>query len=272
MLFKSHLAQEGPLQPSKPHIMNFLGLPTHLPNAPETVLPVSVPSAVEAEALIGEEEVQQQQLPTDSVVYIPGTTISLQTDEDIAKWIEERRKKWPTKKNVQQKEQEEKEKEKKNHHEQLILKKRTNQDQDQSQGKQPITKKRKQEPNEQQDSSFKTPSKKQICKFYEKNKKCRYGTKCRNLHESSNGGGHSSEQPKSIQAFPTMKIPRNCVVKGVNGVKVLVPQRYKGTNNSSSLFANLVQQDKQEFENKIVLEFIQFLDTQRLINHDIFKS
>lgn len=244
--------------------MNFLGLPTHLPNSgslpllPEAELnPEQSVADTKAEEPTRDEELQQ---PSESVVFIPGTTISLQTDEDIAKWIEERRKKWPTKRNIEQKELA------KEQEERSQLQKKRLQPQDL-----PIAKKRRIEQQEGTEPDLNL-SRKQVCKFYEKNKRCRYGTKCRNLHESG-GSASSDTQTKhhALQAFPAMKVPRNCVVKAVNGVKVLVPQRYKGTNSSSSLFANLVQQDKHEFENNIALEFIQFLDSQNLINHDVFK-
>lgn len=57
-----------------------MDLPTHLPN--------SAPPA------------KKHKGPP---VFIEGTSITLQTEEDIAKWIEERRKNWPTRKNVEAK-------------------------------------------------------------------------------------------------------------------------------------------------------------------------
>ncbi len=86
---------------------DFGGLPTHLPNtAPEPSTLVNeteqnspeISDRKEADPikmrdLIGLSEATSQL----SAPYIPGTSIKLETDEDIAKWIEDRKRNWPSK-------------------------------------------------------------------------------------------------------------------------------------------------------------------------------
>lgn len=81
-------------------------------------------------------------------IYIEGTSISLQTDEDIAKWIEERKKNWPTRKNIAAKAQ------------RLLL----------MSASQP---QKSSKPN------------KPVCRFFAKSGRCKFGNKCKNSHEST---------------------------------------------------------------------------------------
>ncbi|OBA24315.1 hypothetical protein METBIDRAFT_19983, partial [Metschnikowia bicuspidata var. bicuspidata NRRL YB-4993] len=154
-------------------------------------------------------------------VFIEGTNISLQTEEDIARWIAERRKKWPTRKNVEAKTQDQKEKAPEK--EQLL-------------------------------------SKLNICKFYARNKRCKFGTKCRNVHESGTGQNHQATASQNTSSTRKM----------INGVLVNIPQRYKKeVQGAGSLFTKLVQRDLYEHENNVIVDFIQYLDSQGVINHDV---
>lgn len=160
--------------------------------------------------------------------FIPGTTISLQTDEDIAKWIEERKKRWPTDKRIEEKKLAEK------------PQKRPNND------------------------AASPPAKKQkaICRFYQQNKRCKFGNKCKNLHEAASSSTSTSSAGST---------------KMINGVPVLIPKRFtnelylkeKDGANGSSLYKMLVQKDLYEHENEAVLDFIQYLDEHNLIDHDV---
>ena len=96
-------------------------LPTHLPNetpkepelASESQNRVPVNTETGKQNQIdhhGEDEEDnndhEETLPKpNGTIYIQGTNISLQTEEDIAKWIEERKRNWPTNKNIELKRQ-----------------------------------------------------------------------------------------------------------------------------------------------------------------------
>ncbi|GEQ72341.1 hypothetical protein JCM33374_g6028 [Metschnikowia sp. JCM 33374] len=179
--------------------------------------------------------------PEKEPVFIEGTNITLQTEEDIAKWIAERRKKWPTRKNVEAKMQQQK---------------------------------------EHIPEQEKNPTKQNICKFFSKNKRCKFGSKCRNVHETTteegqrkgpgkgpgNGNGHGNgPNPNGAGTSATRKM--------INGVLVNIPQRYKKeVNGAGSLFTKLVQRDLYEHENNIIVDFIQFLESKGMINQDATSS
>lgn len=174
-------------------------LPTHLPNH----LPNPDPKPVAAP----EEQEHVQKVQTNEPIFIEGTNIALQTEEDIANWIAERRKNWPTRKNVELKQQ------------QLKQPQQTTQKQDTKGGR-------------------------QVCRFYARNQKCKFGAKCRNVHEQPNGQ-----------------------VRVINGLEITVPQRYKREVQTSSLYSNLVQRDVYA-ENNVILDFLQYLSKNNLIDRD----
>ncbi|KAH3670519.1 hypothetical protein OGAPHI_001034 [Ogataea philodendri] len=78
-------------------------------------------------------------------VAIAGTNIVLETEEDIQKWIEERRKNWPTTKRVEE----------------------------------------KQASSAQQSVKVPAPQgNRRVCKFWQRSRNCRNGAKCKFLHET----------------------------------------------------------------------------------------
>lgn len=189
---------------------NFLDLPTHLPN--ETAPVAIVEDKVELDV--------EDQLPASSdPIFIPGTSISLQTEEDIAKWIEERKKKWPTRKNVELKQQQNQENDKK---------RKLNDKQDNPEPKKP----------------------RNVCKFFKQNKSCKFGTKCKNLHEASADNHSKTHYTKIIHDMP-----------------VLIPKLY-ANRQSTKLFTNLVQRDQSENENSLIIDFVEFLDKKGLIKYN----
>lgn len=164
---------------------DFSDLPTHLPNTkPEHDKPV-------AEVIA----------PKKEPIFIEGTSITLQTEEDIAKWIEERKKNWPSRRNVEAK---------------MKIK-------------------------DQEPTPVAAP--RNVCKFYSKTGKCKFGNKCKNLHESSG-------------------------TKTINGLQVVIPQRYKKFAEGL-LYKKMVQRDLYEHENNVIIDFIEFLDAQKLLNKDV---
>lgn len=90
----------------------------------------------------------------NEVIYIEGTNIALQTEEDIANWIAERRKRWPTRKNIELKE-----KAKNESVAAMASRKRVAED------------------------SGPTKKRKTVCRFYQQQGRCRFGNKCKNSHE-----------------------------------------------------------------------------------------
>lgn len=187
------------------------GLPTHLPNT--TPAKVITPP-------VCEELKPEEPKPANTPIFIEGTNITLQTEEDIAKWIEERRKRWPTRKNIEEKKA-------------------------------------------QQQSVVGAPKettlpRKQICKFFSRNRKCKFGTKCKNSHELANNNAQSPV--------------RGSNVKVINGLKVAVPQRYSREaptdKSSGSLFKKLVQRDLFENQNNVVMDFLLYLDARGIIDKE----
>lgn len=190
---------------------DFSDLPTYLPNTgshASTVGDGLLENLDEKDSKDNEES--EDSLTAKEPIFIEGTNITLQTEEDIAKWIEERRKNWPTKKNVE-------------------LKAKRDQETKNPEPEKSVTKK--------------------VCKFYARNKKCKFGAKCRNLHETASN---------------------NSALKTINGIQVAVPQRYKKEMQvSGSLYKNLVQREQYEHENNIVMDFLQYLDKNSLIDRDV---
>lgn len=186
------------------------GLPTHLPNSAPPV-PQPVPVSDELKPAVTK--------PTAAPIFIEGTNITLQTEEDIAQWIAERRKKWPTRKNIEEK-------------------------------------------RAQQQNAVPAPKeaglpRKQVCKFFSRNRKCKFGNKCKNSHELANSAAPAA---------------RSGNVQVINGLKVAVPQRYSRegpTQGSGSLFTKLVQRDLFENENNVVMDFILYLDAQGIIDREV---
>ncbi|WEJ97375.1 hypothetical protein PSN45_004926 [Yamadazyma tenuis] len=155
-----------------------------------------------------------------SPIYIPGTTIKLETDEDIQKWIAERRKNWPSTKNLERKQQE----------------------------KHSDKKRKLQE--EPSTSSPTTKKPRQICRFYQNNKSCRFGDNCKNMHESETD------------------------FKMINNMKVKVPKSFENNyyvkenaSENMSLYKMLVKKDQFELENDKFIEFLYYLDKKGLIKH-----
>ncbi|KAM9908459.1 hypothetical protein OXX79_000376 [Metschnikowia pulcherrima] len=193
--------------------------------APTSPGPASNTTETAPKSLQVEPEVEQKTSKSEKEpVFIEGTNITLQTEEDIAKWIAERKKRWPTRKNVEAK---------------LSEQKSTPPKQEQNVSK-----------HEQ------VSPKQNICKFYAKTKRCKFGNKCRNVHES----GTSSIRTQADSATR----------KTINGVQVNIPQRYKKeVSGAGSLFTKLVQRDLYEHENNVIIDFIQYLESKGLISDEV---
>lgn len=221
---------------------NTLDLPVHLPNCEPPIA--------------NEEKQVVPSVDSTSVASVPtaiqGTSIVLESDEDIAKWIAERRKRWPTKKNIEL--------------------------------KQSIAAQSIKRPAE---ADVLDPSKKRkiICRFFKQHGKCKFGAKCRNSHEqgttSSNDHQQKPPEKSSIpkETLALSKLNETHFTRRINGLAVLIPklftQRAGGDaskNSHNSLFASLVKKDQFEHENSLVLDFIRYLDSTDRIDHDVFQE
>ncbi|ANZ76883.1 BA75_04271T0 [Komagataella pastoris] len=148
--------------------MDFLAdLPTHLPNEEFQELFDEVDVKQESSAIKGtpgDENPVEDSVDNNSVdpsadpgkpIPIPGTSIVLETEEDIKKWIDERKKNWPTRKRMLEKEES---------------------------SKQHSTSSANSPPNKK-----KNPG---ICRFYATTGKCRNGNKCKFVHGPPNLPNH----------------------------------------------------------------------------------
>ncbi|KAK9368930.1 hypothetical protein V1509DRAFT_621919 [Lipomyces kononenkoae] len=95
-------------------------------------------------------------------ITIPGTTISLQTEEDIAKWINDRKKNWPTERRIHEKEDE-------------LRRKQIEEEEDRK-----VKEKLQEEKINQESNMFANAN---ICKFFAKTGRCNRGSKCQFSHE-----------------------------------------------------------------------------------------
>jgi ribosome assembly protein 1 len=208
----------------------LLDLPTHLPNdipnsnTRETDSSNEIEQTVEqpVEQATDEADDERPNIESAEPVCIPGTSITLQTEEDIAKWIEERKKNWPTRKNVELKKQ-----------------------QKQQEKKRPLENPGNDRPKKQRT----------VCKFFQQHKHCKFGNKCKNVHESG----------------PTIPSSKHHYTRSINGIPVLIPKLYSNRQDSA-LFKNLVQRDQYEHENTTILDFIRYMDKNGQINHDVMKN
>lgn len=213
--------------PPPPPSNDELDLPTHLPGeGPNT--PEQQKSSEEVTNVHKFEETQ----PTNDSrasngalkqkpVPIPGTNITLETEEDIAKWIADRKRNWPSKSNIDRKQQE--------------------------RAKRPA-----EEPTPETKAVPPAKRGRQVCRFFQQHGKCKFGAKCKNVHELA-------EQTAAYYR------------QTINGIDVRIPKLYSN-RTKTPLFHSLVQQDHDQHENDRVLKFIQQLDQHGLIDHDAMKQ
>lgn len=225
---------------------DILDLPTYLPNSlPEDDLNKTVPAADKNDASISRlEQVaeenpvsDEESKPSSNPVFIPGTTIKLETEEDIQKWIAERKKNWPSRNNIERKRQ------------QML-----EQSQDNSNDSVQEPKKRKLV-DEQQTNTNNQKRPRNICRFFQQHGTCRFGNKCKNIHEKESD------------------------YKIINNIKVKVPKNFENpyynphnSSEKSSLYKMLVKKDQLELENNQFIDFLFYLDKKGLIKHDFDSS
>lgn len=189
-----------------------MDLPSHLPGeAPDTEEVVAPVEVVETEVIQPQEDVEDEEKPGSGPVTISGTNIVLATEEDIAQWIAERRKKWPTKKNIELRTQQQK-----------------------------SAKLEKKRPAPDQNTLSASKRSKPLCRYFLANGTCRFGAKCKNVHEQA-------------------RVTDTYYTKDINGVAVKIPKVY--SNRAGTAFTDLlVQQHHIEHENGKVIDFVKKLD------------
>ncbi|KAK6200384.1 nuclear fragile X mental retardation-interacting protein 1-domain-containing protein [Scheffersomyces amazonensis] len=252
---------------------SLLDLPTYLPNE-EPVIDVSPSTKDRDEGPIkdktdldnndeinnevNDDEVSQTVKDPSQPIVIPGTNITLQTDEDIAKWIEERKKRWPTRKNIELKEQ--------------TQAQAQAQVQVQDQQNEINSQDRKRRNSNSNSDTPNTKKARNICRFYQLHKHCKFGNKCKNLHElpdSSISKSNKFDNP----AFNLPDIESTHFKRTINDIPVLIPKLYSNIQKSGGrLFKHLIKREHSEHENNVILQFIQYLDTKGLIDHEVMKK
>ncbi len=218
----------------------FGDLPTHLPNsvpvvtlepvAPAPEAPTPAPPSPPTEELTDTAVPSSPHSGDETKVFIPGTSITLETEEDIARWIAERKRRWPTQKNIDAKKQAHRA----------------------SDGPSGLAKRASDGPS----GPAKRAHTARVCQFFQQNKKCRFGAKCKNLHEAP-----AAAPPTSAAS----------VVKTIRGIAVNIPQRFKSEfyNSDPTLgaFSRMLVQKEQFDENDKILGFLKFLDARGMVDH-----
>lgn len=174
---------------------------------------------------------------------IQGTNIIFENEEDIQKWIEERKKNWPTTRKVEEKKAEQ-EKAKK------ILETMT---------KAPT------------DAGNETTPAIRVCNFWMKTKRCRNGEKCLFSHDMADIAKAKAMNHSSRRTHRTSitKPLLNHKIKLVHGIPVQIPQRFTPLNNrGKSLHKLLVEGDQFKSENLELLHLFEKLLQAGVIKQD----
>ena len=161
--------------------------------------------------LLADEEVELKKK-----IAVQGTNIILENEEDIQKWIEERKKNWPTNSRI-----EEKRKELEN------------------------AKRIVENINNQTHSDEKDIAKVKICNFWLRTKKCRLGKDCKFSHDMSNYSKpkNYSGKPRT-KALSTKPLP-NHKLKLIHGIPVQIPSRFTPLKNEGKSLHNLLMEGER---------------------------
>lgn len=190
-------------------------------------------------------------------VSIPGTNIVLETEEDIQKWIEERKQNWPTKKRMEEKQKEKEENDK-------ILKSLSSQINK--------TSRSNYEPVNGLTDNDQTKRNVRICKFFASTGKCRKGNSCKFSHvvsnDPSNQNNKNSESEDVNRRRNFVKLPnhKTCIL---HGVPVQIPQRFTPSlNKGKSLHNLMIESEIMQSENNKILSILEKIVNSNLISND----
>lgn len=190
-------------------------------------------------------------------VSIPGTNIVLETEEDIQKWIEERKHNWPTRKRMEEKQKEKEENDK-------ILKTLNSQNNKTGRTNHELTNCITE--NDQPKRNVR------ICKFFASTGKCRKGNSCKFSHvvsnDPSNQNNKNSESEDVNRRRNFVKLPnhKTCIL---HGVPVQIPQRFTPSlNKGKSLHNLMIESEIMQTENNKILLVLEKIVNSNLITND----
>lgn len=155
---------------------DFGGLPTHLPNTTPAIIPIQneevkeiVSSDLPAQSAVTDSEENGNSTISSASMCIPGTSIKLETDEDIAKWIEDRKRNWPTKRNIEER-------------------------------------KSRQPPTAPEASTPANKKPRNLCRYFQQHGRCRFGKNCKNVHENAGDTGRSAALLPNVKTINNFSV------------------------------------------------------------------
>lgn len=166
-------------------------------------------------------------LDDDKTIAIQGTNIVFENEEDIQKWIEERKKNWPTNKRVEEK------------HKEIEKAKKIMENLNGTAG-------------EKGGAS----SNVKVCNFFMKTGRCKNGQNCRYSHDPQDIENHKARNQSNATAaanlntkgkatgFTTKALP-NHKVKIMHGLPTQIPQRFVPLSNKGKSLHNLMIEGSQ---------------------------
>lgn len=186
-------------------------------------------------------------------VAIQGTNIVFENDEDIKKWIEERKKNWPTNKRVEEKK---KDIEKAKKIIENLNCKNSNNDSF---------------INNDNNETYNEISKPKIkmCNFWLKHKKCKNGKNCKFSHDMSNyvKPNKNTRNKSKVNNISTRPL-KNHKLKLIHGIPVQIPSRFTPLNNEGKSLHNLIIEGEQ-FQK----ENVQLLDIfSKMVKYGVIKN
>lgn len=178
-------------------------------------------------------------LDEEKTFAIQGTNIVFENEEDVAKWIEERKKNWPTNKKVEEKKKE-------------------------------METAKKIADNLINSGTKSSKSKTKVCSFWLKTKKCRNGKNCKFSHDVSDlPNKEMNPSKKSNNTYFSTKSLPNHKAKIVHGIPIQIPQRFTPLSNKGKSLHNLmVEGDQFKKENLDVISIFEKLVNKGVINTD----
>ncbi|GAV26774.1 hypothetical protein PMKS-000230 [Pichia membranifaciens] len=161
--------------------------------------------------LLADEEVELKKK-----IAVQGTNIILENEEDIQRWIEERKKNWPTNSRVEKKRKE------------LENAKRIVEN-----------------INHQTHPDEKDTPKVKMCNFWLRTKKCRLGKDCKFSHDMSNYSKPKNYSGKTrTKTLSTKPLP-NHKLKLIHGIPVQIPSRFTPLKNEGKSLHNLLMEGER---------------------------
>ncbi|ODV96088.1 hypothetical protein PACTADRAFT_49501 [Pachysolen tannophilus NRRL Y-2460] len=204
-------------------------------------------TGVKSKNHLAEEHNSTSTRTSKAPIPIPGTSIVLTTPEDIQKWIEERKKNWPSKKRILEKEELKKQK-----IETQSISTSTSSKSIELKGKRPG------DNNNEDDERNDIKKRKRICKYFARGN-------CRNQN------CQMSHDLKSAQMEQAQRPLKNNKLVYFNGIPVNIPERYAASLNKGKSLHTLIIENDIFFkeQNEKILDFIEKLFTKKILDDDL---